>query len=83
MDIGEAELAALEAIGQAFVIEAELLEQRGVQVVHVRSAFHHAGLTDGTKYDTDKLVDALVEDDYRDDIVSIQSALTRRYDRGL
>ncbi|MDE2570134.1 MAG: 7-cyano-7-deazaguanine synthase [Sphingomonadales bacterium] len=48
-----------------------------------RSAFHHAGLTDGTKYDTDKLVDAIAEDDYRDDIVSIHTALRRRYDRGL
>ncbi|WP_026871749.1 Qat anti-phage system QueC-like protein QatC [Inquilinus limosus] len=48
-----------------------------------RSAFHRAGLSDGTKYDTDKLVDALIEDDYRDDIVSIHTALTRRYDRGL
>lgn len=48
-----------------------------------RSSFHRAGLTDGTEYDTDRLVDALAEDDYRDDVVSIHTALKRRYDRGL
>ena len=48
-----------------------------------RASFHHAGLTDATPYETDKLVDALAEDDYRDDIVSIHTALRRRYDRSL
>lgn len=48
-----------------------------------RSSFHHAGIADATQYDTNKLVDALREDDYRDDIVSIHTALKRRYDRGL
>ncbi|WP_159981132.1 MULTISPECIES: Qat anti-phage system QueC-like protein QatC [unclassified Novosphingobium] len=48
-----------------------------------RSSFHRAGLSDGTEYDTDRLVDALAEDDYRDDVVSIHTALKRRYDRGL
>ena len=48
-----------------------------------RSSFHHAGVTDTTQYDTDRLVDALAEDDYRDDIVSIHTALKRRYDRNL
>ena len=42
MNIGEAELAALEAIGQAFVVEAELIEQRRMQVVHALPAFHYA-----------------------------------------
>lgn len=48
-----------------------------------RSSFHRAGLADATAYETVNLVDALVEDDYRDDIVSIHTALRRRYDRGL
>lgn len=48
-----------------------------------RSSFHRAGLSDGTEYDTDKLVDVLAKDDYRDDILSIHTALRRRYDRGL
>lgn len=48
-----------------------------------RSSFHRAGMTDDTKYDTVNLLDALKEDDYRDDIVSIHSALKNRYDRGL
>lgn len=48
-----------------------------------RSSFYHAGLTDATRYETDKLIDALAEDDYRDDIVSIHTALKRRYDRSL
>lgn len=48
-----------------------------------RSSFHRAGLTDGTEYETVNLVDALKEDDYRDDIVSIHTALRRRYDRGI
>src|SRR5262245_15839261 len=42
MNIGETELASLKAIGQTFVIEAELVEQGGVQVVDVRSAFGDA-----------------------------------------
>ena len=48
-----------------------------------RSSFHHAGLVDDTRYETVNLVDALKEDDYRDDIVSIHTALRRRYERGL
>jgi 7-cyano-7-deazaguanine synthase in queuosine biosynthesis len=48
-----------------------------------RSSFHRAGLSDDTKYDTLNLIDAIKEDDYRDDIVSIHTALRRRYYRGL
>lgn len=48
-----------------------------------RSSFHRAGLTDNTIYETVNLVDALAEGDYRDDVLSIQTALRRRYDRGL
>ena len=48
-----------------------------------RSSFHRAGLTDDTTYETANLIDALKEEDYRDDIVSIQTALRRRYERGL
>lgn len=48
-----------------------------------RSSFHRAGLTDDTTYETVNLIDALREDDYRDDIVSIHTALRRRYERGL
>ena len=47
-----------------------------------RSSFHRAGLTDDTRYETVNLIDALKEDDYRDDIVSIHTALRRRYERG-
>lgn len=48
-----------------------------------RSSFLRAGLTDATPYVTDKLVDALADDEYRDDIVSIHTAMKRRYDRDL
>jgi hypothetical protein len=48
-----------------------------------RSSFHRAGLTDHTAYETVNLVDALREDDYRDDVVSIHTALRRRYERGI
>lgn len=48
-----------------------------------RSSFHHAGLADTTQYETENLVDALTDADYRDDIVSIHTALKRRYDRSL
>ena len=33
--VGKAGVAALEAIGQAVVVNSELTQQRGVQVVHV------------------------------------------------
>ena len=33
MDVGEAEVAALEAVGQLGVVEAEQVQERGVQVV--------------------------------------------------
>lgn len=48
-----------------------------------RSSFHRAGLADTTVYETVNLVDAIAEADYRDDIVSIHTALRRRYDRGI
>ena len=35
MDVGEAVIAAAVAVGQAFVIEAHLVQDRGVQVVDV------------------------------------------------
>src|SRR5215475_933027 len=35
VDIGEPEVAALEAIGQLLVVEAEEMEQGGVEVVHM------------------------------------------------
>src|SRR5688572_22906222 len=35
MDIGEAEVAAIVAIGEFFVIEAEQVQDGGVEVVHV------------------------------------------------
>jgi hypothetical protein len=35
MHIRQAELAALEAIGEAFVIDAEAMENRGLEVVDV------------------------------------------------
>ena len=35
MHVGEAEVAAGVAVGEAFVIEAEELQERGVQVVDV------------------------------------------------
>ena len=38
MHIGEAEISALEAVGEAFVIEAELMQNCRVQVMHVDGA---------------------------------------------
>ena len=35
VDIGEAELAALELISQRFMIDTELIKNGGVEVVHV------------------------------------------------
>ena len=42
MHIGEAEVAALEAPGELFVVEAELVEQGGMKVVDVDPAFGDA-----------------------------------------
>ena len=42
MHVGEAEVAALETVGEPFVVEAELMQQRGVQVVDVDGIAHHA-----------------------------------------
>ena len=39
MDVGQAEIAALEAIGQLRVVEAQQMQQRRVQVVDVDSSF--------------------------------------------
>jgi hypothetical protein len=39
--IGQTEIAALEAIGQPGVIEAEEMEDRRLEVVHVDLVFHH------------------------------------------
>jgi len=38
-DVGEAEVAALEAVGEAGVVEAEEVEQCGVKVVDVNGVF--------------------------------------------
>ncbi len=35
MHVGESEIAFLGAVGEAFVIEAEAVEQRGLDVVNV------------------------------------------------
>lgn len=35
VDIGEAEVAALEAVSELFVVDAELVEQGGVEIVYV------------------------------------------------
>ena len=35
MHVGQAEVAALEAVGESCVVEAEQVQQRGVQVVDV------------------------------------------------
>ena len=42
MHIGEPEVAALKAIGEPLVVEAELMQQRGVQVVGMHRIAHHA-----------------------------------------
>ncbi len=39
MDVGEAEVAALEAEGEAGVVETEEVQERGVQVVDVHAVF--------------------------------------------
>ncbi len=40
MHVGEPEVAALETVGEFFVVEAELVQQRGVEVVHVNGISH-------------------------------------------
>ena len=42
MDVGEAEVAALEAEGQLLVVEAEQVQDRGVEVVDVDAVFDGA-----------------------------------------
>src|SRR4051812_20973020 len=37
--VGEAEIAALEAVGEPLVVEAELVEERGVEIVDVDGVF--------------------------------------------
>ena len=39
MHIGQAEIPALVAVGQLFVIEAEEMQNGGVQVVHMDGIF--------------------------------------------
>ena len=38
-DVGEAEVAALEAVGELRVVEAQQVQQRGVQIVDVDAVF--------------------------------------------
>ena len=40
MDVGQAEISALETIGQLGVVEAEQVQDRGVQVVHVNEVLY-------------------------------------------
>jgi hypothetical protein len=40
MDIGESEVSALKPEGKAFMVKAQQVEYRGLQVVNVRLAFH-------------------------------------------
>ncbi len=42
MDVGETVVAALEAVGEAFVIEAEEVHDGGLQVVDVDLVLHAA-----------------------------------------
>ena len=42
MHVGEAEVAALETVGEFLVIEAEEVEERGVEVVDVDFVFDDA-----------------------------------------
>ena len=35
MHVGEAEVAALKAVGQLFVVNAQQIEDRGLEIVHV------------------------------------------------
>ncbi len=37
-DIGESEVAALEAVGELQMVESEQVEQRGLKIVHVHGA---------------------------------------------
>lgn len=48
-----------------------------------RSAFVRAGVKDHTVYDTPSLIDALHDEQERDDVVAIHTALRRRYDRNI
>ena len=40
MHIGEAEVAAIVTVGELFMVEAQLMENCGVQIVHVHFALH-------------------------------------------
>ncbi len=40
-DVGQAEVAALIAVRQLEVVEAEQVQQRGVEIVHVNGVFRH------------------------------------------
>lgn len=48
-----------------------------------RASFHHASVIDGTHYRTSRLSDALSRKEEREDVLSVQVALRRRYDRRL
>ena len=39
MHVGQAEIAALEAVGELFVIKAEQMEHRGVEIGHGDAVF--------------------------------------------
>ena len=40
MNIRKAEIAALEAVGELLVIDAQLMENGGVEIVNVDDVFH-------------------------------------------
>ena len=40
VDISQTELAALETVGQAFVVDAEEMEDGGLEIVDVDRVFH-------------------------------------------
>ena len=42
MDVGEAEVPALEAVGELFVIEAEKMEEGGVEIVDMDFSIYDA-----------------------------------------
>lgn len=42
MYVGEAEISALESVGQFFVIEAEQVQYGGVEIVDMNGVFLHA-----------------------------------------
>ena len=42
VDVGEAEVSSLEAVGELFVVEAEEVEEGGVEVVDVDLAIDHS-----------------------------------------